>query len=529
MVISSPTLLADYEIEGEIGCGNLTEVYRARRKSDGQPVSVKVVMPEFTSDRIFVRRFVEAGSRAIRLDHPNIARVYEVAERDGTVYVVREFIEAECLADMLHQQGSLPPAQAVPVIRQLASALDYAHSRRAMHGDINDRCIYVDHEGRVKLADFGLTQSVTGLDLTLNQPRRVKMVQGMGAPEYLAPERVQGQGPSRPADIYALGVVAYQLLTGHPPFSGELEAVLEDQVYQLPPPIQTENPKLSPTLNAAVTRALSKRPELRYNTATEFARAFAAAAEGIAPGRDTLATARPRITQPRGRPTTLLLAVILLAIVVAALALLWNVTGIGLFLAGQLESLVPSPIPALTGQPQLSPTPQTAMPSPTVQVVVLSPTSPAAKVSPAPMPTHTSTLTSTATAIPTGTATPTSIYTPFPATVTQASPFRDLVLAAGMDGNNMPISPGNTFPVSSRPIYLFFNYSNIQPGTSWGHVWLRGNEVLNRTVDKWPVNWGVVGRSWIYYTPEGSYLTGSYEVQLLVNDQVVASAAFSVQ
>jgi serine/threonine protein kinase len=528
MAISSQILLADYEIEGEIGCGNLTEVYRARRKSDGQVVSVKVVMPEFISDRIFVRRFIEAGSRAIRLDHPNIARVYEVAERDGTVYVIREFIEAECLADMLQQQGSLPPAQAVPVIRQLASALDYAHSRRVMHGDINDRCIYVDREGHVKLADFGLTQSVTGLDLTLDQPRRVKMVQGMGAPEYLAPERVQGQGPSRPADIYALGIVAYQLLTGHLPFSGEPEAVLEEQVYQMPQPIHAENPRLSPTLNAAVVRALSKRPELRYNTATEFARAFAAAAEGIAPGRDTLATVRPRVSQPHGRPT-LLLAVILLAITVSALALLWNMTGIGLYVAGQLKSLVPSPIPAMTEQPQPSPTPQTETPSPTVQVVVLSPTSAAAKATPAPTLTDTSTPTSTATAIPSATATPTAIYTPFPATVTQGSPFSNLVLAAGIDANNMPVSPGNAFPVSSRPVYLFFDYRNIQPGTSWGHVWLRGNEVLNRTVDKWPANWGVVGRSWIYYTPEGSYMAGSYEVRLLVNDQVVASAAFVVQ
>jgi serine/threonine protein kinase len=319
MDTSLPLVFPDYDIEEEIGCGNLTTVYRARRKSDGRPVSIKLVIPEFTSDPVFVRRFVEAGSRAIRLDHPNIARVYEVTEREGAVYVIREYLEADCLAEWIVQQGRLSPAQAVPLVRQLASALDYAHSRRAMHGDINDRCIYVDASGHVKLADFGLVQSVAGTDLTNSQGRGVRMVQGMGAPEYLAPERVQGQGPSRAADIYALGVVAYHLLTGHPPFSGESEVVMEAQVYQTPAPVHADDPHLSPTISAAVTRALAKRPELRYNTATEFARAFAAAAEGIAPGRGSVA-ARPKpATSPR-KPPTVLVAVVLAAIAVTLLA-----------------------------------------------------------------------------------------------------------------------------------------------------------------------------------------------------------------
>ena len=513
-----PTAFPDYEIEEQIGTGNLTTVYRARRNSDGQLVSVKVVMPEFTSDRIFVRRFLEAGSRAIRLDHPNIARVYEATERDGVVYVVREYIEASCLAEWLAQKGTLSPEQAVPIVRQLASALDYAHSRRMMHGDINDRCIYLDSEGHVKLADFGLVQSVAGIDLIQNQSHGVKLVQGMGAPEYLAPERVQGQGPNRPADIYALGAIAYQLLTGYPPFHGEPGAVLEAQVYQTPLPVHAEDARISPTLSPAITRALAKRPESRYNTATEFARAFAAAAEGIAPGHGTLTTTRPKpAISTRRRPPTVVVAIILIAIVVVVLAWLWNLTGLGQQLEQQLNLLLPSPVPPVTAAPPSAEVP-TAAPTTLTSV-------PAPSVTPTSPLTLTSTPTSAPTPLPSPTETAPSVLTP----VAQGSLFSNLVVASAIDANGQPISPGGPIGVSRRPVYVFFDYRNMTPGTAWGHVWLRGNQELSRTEEKWPDDWGEAGRAWIFYTPESSYLPGVYEVRLLVSAQVVATTTFVVQ
>ncbi len=515
----TPSAFPDYEIEEEIGCGNLTTVYRARRKSDGRTVSLKVVMSDFTSDRVFVRRFLEAGGRAIRLDHPHIARVYEVAERDGTLYIIREYIEAGCLADWLAQHGKLSPVEAVPIIRQLASALDYAHSRRVMHGDINDRCIYLDAEGNVKLADFGLVQSVTGVDMLQTQPHAVKMVQGWGAAEYLAPERVQGLGPNRPADIYALGVIAYQLLAGHPPFGGEPEAVLEAQVYQTPAPMHVDDPRVSPTLSAAIGRALAKRPELRYNTATEFARAFAAAAEGIAPGRGAIGAARAKPqAQPR-KPPAVLAVIILIAIVVAVIAAGWNLTGLGELLGEQLATLLPSPVPPVPAA------------SPSIEVPTPSQIAAPVTTTPAPTPTGTPTrrLTPTASAVPTETSTPVPAGSPASVTLAPGSPFSDLVVAAGIDANNQPIAPGATFAVSEKPIYVFFSYRDMPAGIRWGHVWTRGSVELSRTDDTWPAGWGPVGRAWIFYTPEGSYLPGNYEVRLLVNDQVVASTQFVIQ
>jgi serine/threonine protein kinase len=219
--------LTAYDVEEEIKRGDLTIIYRARRKDDGLPVAVKVVAPQFVADHYFVRRFLEAGKRATRLDHPNIARVHEAGQRGDVVYVVRDLIQAESLAERLARTGAMAPAEAVPIVRQLAAALDYAHSQRLMHGDLNDGCVFIDDDGHVTVTDFGLTQALAGTD-------SVETSYGVGTPEYLASERVQGQGPSRPGDIYALGMLAYQMLAGRVPFAGESADVFH--AASTPPP-----------------------------------------------------------------------------------------------------------------------------------------------------------------------------------------------------------------------------------------------------------------------------------------------------
>lgn len=527
--------IPDYEIEAEIGCGNLTTVYRARRKADGRLVSIKVVLPEFASDRVFVRRFIEAASRAIKLDHPNIARTFEVVEREGVVYVVREYLDTECLAEWLAQKGPAPLEQVVTIVRQLASALDYAHSRRVMHGDINDRCIYIDAGGRVKLADFGLVQAVPGNEIERGRMYGIRMVQGLGACEYLAPERVQGQGPSRSADIYALGIVAYQLLTGAPPFQGEPEDVLAAQVYEPPQPVHLIDPQISSTVSATINRVLAKRPELRYSTATEFARAFAAAAEGIVPRRSSR-TAEP--IKPAGRTDKSLglpIAIVFAALVVLAVALLWYLGGVGAWVEKQvapwLSALVPpTPAPVVVDESPLT-TPAhgvTTTPRPTatstpIRVTPVTPTIPLNVITSTTAVTVPSTVSVTS-----ATSTPTTQVTPVTSPAAGAS-FSNLIVAAGIDANNRPVSPGNTFSVVRRPLYVFFEYRNMSPQVTWGHVWLREDQELSRVEEKWPAGWGSAGRAWIYYTPEASYLPGTYQVQLLINGQVVATTTFTIR
>ncbi|PWH14895.1 MAG: hypothetical protein DDG58_12195 [Ardenticatenia bacterium] len=524
-----------YEIEAEIGCGNLTKIYRARRQADGRLVSIKVVLPEFVSDRMFVRRFMEAASRAIKLDHPNIARTFEVAEHAGVVYVVREYLDASCLAEWLAQHGPVPLEQAVSIVRQLASALDYAHSRRVMHGDINDRCIYIAAEGRVRLADFGLVQSVPGSELERGRMHGIRMVQGLGACEYLAPERVQGQGPNRSADIYALGIVTYQLLTGAPPFQGAPEDVLAAQVYETPQPVHVIDPRISPTVSATINRVLAKRPELRYSTATEFARAFAAAAEGIAPRRGPQMAGPIKPPSRTGKSLGFPAAVVFAALVVLAIALLGYLSGVGAWVEKQmspwLSALVPptpdlvsvneSPLPTPTRQMAITPSSTAKATLTPMLVTPITPTVPGNVIT----PTATVPVATSATPAP---RTPTAQASPATSPAQGAS-FNNLIVAAGIDANNQPVSPGTTFSAARKPLYVFFEYRNMSPRFTWGHIWLRDNQILNRVEENWPAGWGTAGRAWIYYTPEVSYLPGTYQVQLLINGQVVATTTFTIR
>ncbi len=506
--------LPSYEIESEVGAGNLTTVYRGRRRSDGQAVSIKVVSSEFAADPIFVRRFVEAAGRAVRLDHPNIARVYEADQHDDTVYVVRQFVEAETLAEWLERTGPLSPVKAAPIVRQLASALDYAHSRRVMHGDINDRCIYIKDNGQVILTDFGLAQAaMSNRDRINSTLGNIRMVLGVENPAYLAPERVQGQGPSRAADIYALGVVAYQLLSNTTPFTGDQETVLESQVYETPQPLPAIARGVSAAVSSTIIRALSKKPELRYSTATEFSRAFAAAAEGIAPDSKMTSSAQLRRANLPRIPSTVAV-VLALALGVLLAVGLWNLGGWGEQLADRLSELVPPP----------------ASPGPVPSVVVdITPAGTAAATEPDNPPTPEQAIPTsapTATAIP---ETPTTAPTVSSAVIAEGSPFANLVLARGISEDHQPLQAGTSFQANGRPVYLFFDYRNMEAGTPWSHVWFHGNEELGRTDGDWSESWGNAGTAWVYYAPIGEYQPGSYTVRLYVEGREVASAGFDMR
>jgi serine/threonine protein kinase len=506
--------LPEYEIEEELGSGSLSVAYRARRRDDGKQVSIKVVPSSLAGDPIFVRRFLEAAGRAIRLDHANIARVYEADQRGDIVYVVRQYVDAETLNQLLARTGPLPPTQASTIVRQLASALDHAHSRRLMHGDISDRSIYVESSGRVVLTDFGLAQSVASNRKFKGSLGDIRMVAGVENAAYLAPERVQGQSPSRAADIYALGAVAYQLLAGQTPFAGDQEAVLEANVYKTPAPLQSVNRGVSMALSGVVARSLSKKPELRYSTATEFSRAFLAAAEGISPASMTGPSVPVKAERRTGIPAPV--AVVLALVLGLLLAFgLWHLAGWGGKLSNLLEgigaeresrvSATASAVPAAADLPTETPIPPSATPMATATVP---PTATPAPVESQPAATVA--------------APPTAAQ----GTVAAGSPFSNLVLARGIDEEYEPLAVGDTFDANADPVYLFYDYNGIAAGTTWGHIWLRGDEELARTTDTWPADWGSAGTAWVYYAPQDDYQPGAYEVQLLIDGSVVASAGF---
>ena len=199
-MVSVTTELENYVLDEELGRGDLTIAYQGHRKADGKTVAIKVVAPQFMFDEFFVQRFKDITRQTLKLDHPNIVRTHEVDQEENTLYIVREFIDAQPLAKIIEAEGPLPPQRMLTIARQIAAALDYAHQKSIMHGDLSAKRVYIGPEDHVTVADFGQTQAMVGTSL-------VKQGFAIGSPETLAPERVKGQGPSRYSDLYSLGVL----------------------------------------------------------------------------------------------------------------------------------------------------------------------------------------------------------------------------------------------------------------------------------------------------------------------------------
>jgi len=512
-----------YDIEAELGRDDLTIIYNARRKSDGLLVVIRVVAPQFVFDTFFVRRFKDVVTQAMQLDHPNIVKVYEVGEKGDILYIARQHIEADTLAVYLETHGPIPVNQLVNLVKQIASALDYAHARGVKHGNLADSNIFIVDD-QIWLTDFGLVAAMEGTSM-------VKKGFAIGDPAYLSPERVKGEGPSRRADLYALGILCYQMLTGRPPFSGEAPAVLHAQVYDQPLPPNEINRKVSPAVSEVVLRLLSKGLELRYNTGAEFAQALQAAAEGTAPiKRVTAAEDVTQATQAQKPPSTSKRFVIWLFILTPLIGLalasgFWAMSQ-WLSTSRQLSQQQPATPPQTAGDVAqmsgLTPIPRLADEAAPKSEAIAPTGAPAANLQP-----------SLPTATPFLTATPETPPTPLPLpdgpVVAADSPFTNLILAQSISPDFKPVEPTNVFRPAKEPIYLFFDYNAIQAGASWSQTWKWDDVVLQRAQDTWPDEYGPVGTAWVYFLPADGFNPGPYSVLLEVDGKIVASVNFIVQ
>lgn len=521
MAVSTTIELKDYTLEHEIGRGDLTIVYRARRKSDAAIVAIKVVAPQFTFDDFFVRRFVEITRQTTRLEHPNIVQTYQANREGDTLYVVREMIEAQPLAQILENQGPLPPQRMLTIARQIAAALDYAHQKSIMHGDLSASRIYVDANDHVTVADFSQTQAMVGTSL-------VKQGYAVGSPEILAPERVHGQGPSRQSDLYSLGVLCYQMLNGQPPFAGSPAAVLHAQAYEQPRPLHAVNPGVSVPLSEAIGRMLSKGLELRYNTGSEFIRALTVATEGSAPVRRPSTATRPleglSAAQPLWKRPWLWA---LVAVPVIILLLVLGFLGVSAWLAWQPSFLAQSTAAATPTAATKDIAGAVSAATEPAQTTIASPTATAVLVvisTSTPLPTPTD-----IPPTPTVTPTPLPLPTPGPPVVADNSPFTNPILAHEITADNQPAKIGNSFAPGTPPIYLFFDYANIEPGTRWSHRWQWGDTELGVYDDVWPDNYFETGTAWVFYSPTGGFQPGPYQVTLSVEGTTVATITFVVE
>jgi serine/threonine protein kinase len=261
--------LGKYELLEKIGEGGFGIVYKARDPLLEREVAIKILRMDIAGAPDFVERFHREARLAASLRHPNIVTVIEVGEQEGRYYLVMEYLEGEVLSELLKPGQPLPLQQAVQILKPLAEALDYAHGRGLVHRDVKPSNIILSDGGkRPVLTDFGLVKSMTEGGLTTTGVT-------LGTVEYMAPEQITGQEVGPTSDLYALGVIAYQMLTGRVPFTGRTPFEIQmGHVQQAPPPPRTLNPAMPEALAQVLTRALAKKQAFRYQSGAELVAAL---------------------------------------------------------------------------------------------------------------------------------------------------------------------------------------------------------------------------------------------------------------
>ncbi len=250
-----------YELSHLVARGGMAEVYRAHDRLLDRPVALKVLFPELSVDRAFVERFRREAQAAANLSHPNIVPVFDWGEDGGTYFIVMEFIDGRALSSILRSAGPMHPDRAAEIGADVAIALAYAHRHGVIHRDVKPGNVLITEDGIVKVTDFGIARAVN-TEESLTQTGAV-----MGTATYFSPEQAEGMGVDARTDIYSLGVVLFEMVTGRPPFMGDTPvAVASKHVRENPPTPREINPAVPPDLEAIILKCLAKSPEYRYAT-----------------------------------------------------------------------------------------------------------------------------------------------------------------------------------------------------------------------------------------------------------------------
>jgi bifunctional DNase/RNase/tRNA A-37 threonylcarbamoyl transferase component Bud32 len=256
-----------YQLQDNIGRGDKATIYRARDLRMDRVVAVKVLREVYSTDPKFVRRFQVEAKAASALQHPNIVQVYDYGQTDGNYYIVMEFVEGTDLRRYLQSRGVLDVDRAINIAHNVALGLGAAHRRDIVHRDVNPQNVLVGRGGSIKLTNFGIEE--------INAERLTTPGMTLGTVQYYAPEQAQGEILTPAADVYALGIVMYEMVTGHPPFDGDSPvAVAMQHIQDVPIPPSHLNPNLSPALEEIILRCLEKVPEMRFRDGSSLARAL---------------------------------------------------------------------------------------------------------------------------------------------------------------------------------------------------------------------------------------------------------------
>lgn len=371
MTVLTGAIIGSYRLIEPIGRGGMGEVYRAEHVRLGSQAAIKMLLRGLAGQPEFLARFDQEARSTASLQHPHILEVLDYGDWDGIPYLVMPYLPGGTLRDRLGR-GPLPRGEAIRFLDALADALDYAHGQGIVHRDVKPANILLDMRGRPRLSDFGIAHAAND-DGHLTTTGAL-----IGTPEYMAPEQAQGAADGR-ADLYALAVIAYEMLVGRPPFQGKtsIEILLQHQQATVPlDPLRAVHPPLPVELEAVLQRALAKAPDERYQSGSSLAAAVAAALEAGRTGAATLAgmttgeltirtavsstkTGRTALTpaRPPDRPRSITLVAFALGL---ALLMAAGVLAVALGLPGRLGSGTPASVGAV------APTPDSMTMTPTV-------------------------------------------------------------------------------------------------------------------------------------------------------------------
>ncbi len=258
--------LDHYRIEGVAARSGMASIFRATDLRTGRLVAIKVPHPEMESDPVFYERFEREAEIGKKLDHPGVVKVFADEDR-SRLYMVMEWADGRLLRQILNEQHKLPPERAVRIALSICDALDYIHSHGVVHRDLKPENIMVDANDHIKIIDFGIAGNAGSRRLTF-----AKISQIMGSPDYISPEQVKGKRGDARSDLYALGAMLYEMLTGKVPFQGPNPfAIMNDRLLNNPIPPREIDPAISPQLQEIIYRALERDPRKRYANAREFA------------------------------------------------------------------------------------------------------------------------------------------------------------------------------------------------------------------------------------------------------------------
>ncbi len=258
--------LDHYQIESLVARSGMASIFRATDLRDGKTVAIKIPHPEMECDPIFFERFQREEEIGKKLDHPGVMKVYPNDQRRDP-YIVMEWVEGRLLRQLVQEQRPMPPERAIAIVVQICRALEHIHGHGVIHRDLKPENIMIDEHDGIKVIDFGISANVGSRRITF-----AKLSDTMGTPDYISPEQVQGGRGDARSDVYAVGVMLYEMLTGQVPFTGSNPfVIMNNRLLNNPIPPRELNPAITPQMQEVLYRALERVPSKRYRNARDFA------------------------------------------------------------------------------------------------------------------------------------------------------------------------------------------------------------------------------------------------------------------